>query len=524
MERIDHFVTWRPGLTWSCAVASIIMATGLAALIGRDYWQNNRLSQLETSVERVGNTIMSQTISGTLMGAISLTGLTNDEIKSDGMSRTMPNTPKINRLFETICAAFDAEGVFVGDADAIIRASWNRNDAPVTGVNFTYRPYFHVAMQGTENVYAAVGTTMNQRTLYFAAPVFAQPTKTTPPIGVIIARTSLNRIDRILAGIPHIAVLISPQGVIFAANRQGWFGQIIGTLSPERLKAIRNFKQFGKLFEISEPTPLMLPTTHGIHSFEGKEYAVASTPIHWNDPLGDWSLVFMESLEETVSKQSILTAALLSGAITATIALLLITLLRSHYRQREASEKIRNYAQIQEAHARQKEVIATLSLQLQQSDNTEALARTFLSGAHTLLGILQGVLYAKDAGGKLQLVASYACETQPPARLDIGEGLVGQCALQQSRIMLEATDDVHWQIHSGLGEAPPSCVVICPIELNKNLVGVLEMALPERPSDDQEICIETMLPMLAMNLEIKIRHEAAYVSKQNEPHLTEDSA
>lgn len=521
MKRFLLFLSRNTCLIWLCVLSSATVASVTVALMIQHAWQDEQLSMLQTSVERASNELMSQTISGTLIGALSLSGIINNEIKTESLNPVFPNTPATDHLFRTIAQIFDADGVFVASSDGIIRASWNSGDKPSTGLDIRFRPYFQVAMQGRETVYAAVSLAQKRRSLYFAAPIFVASDKNSGCLGAIVARTSLLRIDRVLANISHSALLVSPQRLVFASNRPELVGTLIAEPTPERISEIRERKQFGDLFLTDIPTLINIPTQQGIGRFAGKDHAFVSAALPWNDFEGDWQLMLMQDLDKSSPSERIGVSAVSSGALAGVIVWLLLNLLRSHFRQHEANHQIRELAQVQEAHARQKEGIATLSLRLQKSDNAEALGRIFLSEAHSLLGILQGVLYAKEADGRLHLVASYACETQPPARLDVGEGLVGQCALQQSRIVLDATTETQWHIHSGLGEARPGCVVICPIKLNDSLVGVLEIALSRLLGEDQEICIETMLPMLAMNLEIKSRHEASNAAWQQEPRHTE---
>ncbi len=504
IERIGHFVTRHTGLAWLCVLAGVLAVAATAASIAHQTWQDNRLAQLQISADRQAHEIMSQTISGALMGAITLTGLTDDDIKSEGMNRIDPNTPTIRRLSEPIGHAFHAEGVFVVSSDGIIRASWNGSDKPTTGLNVRFRPYFQVAMKGLGNIYAAVRLSREDRALYFAAPIYPDTAKSGQSVGAIVARASLKRVDDILNSSAHIALLLSPQGIIFAGNRLEWIGRLVVDPTPERLRAIRELKQFGDIFEARNPIPLTIPTQSGFGHFEGVDYAASATRIQWNDPSGDWQLLLLADLSQAFPKARILSVALISGAISATLALLLMTLLRSLHRQSLANGQVREFATALEIHAEQKERIASLSLRLQQTQDLQELGQILLSEAHLLLGLQQGVIYllADDDSGGLQRVASYACATPPPERLVPGEGLLGQCALDQQAITLSTGETTQWPLRSGLGEAPPNCVTIRPILLNQKCIGVIEMALDQAPDERQQAALDAILPVLAMNLEI----------------------
>jgi hypothetical protein len=130
--------------------------------------------------------------------------------------------------------------------------------------------------------------------------------------------------------------------------------------------------------------------------------------------------------------------------------------------------------------------IAELGGVLQSVDgadhNNATIYERWLSAVIKYMKLNQGGLFIseEDNNGKvlLKLVASYAYErkkylqkTVPP-----GEGLLGQAYLEGQRIYLKRipTDYVH--ITSGLGDAPPSVLLILPVRTNRTTEAVLELA------------------------------------------------
>jgi PAS domain S-box-containing protein len=79
---------------------------------------------------------------------------------------------------------------------------------------------------------------------------------------------------------------------------------------------------------------------------------------------------------------------------------------------------------------------------------------------------------------KLNLVACYAYERKKflEKQVHIGEGLVGQCFLEQEEIYLTTVPKEFAAITSGLGDATPSAVILLPLKVNESIVGVIELA------------------------------------------------
>jgi CheY-like chemotaxis protein/signal transduction histidine kinase len=78
----------------------------------------------------------------------------------------------------------------------------------------------------------------------------------------------------------------------------------------------------------------------------------------------------------------------------------------------------------------------------------------------------------------LKLIASYAYKERKHVgnRFYLGEGLVGQAALEKKPILLTNVPDDYIRISSGLGEAPPRNILVLPVLFEGEVKAVIELA------------------------------------------------
>jgi signal transduction histidine kinase/CheY-like chemotaxis protein/HAMP domain-containing protein len=124
--------------------------------------------------------------------------------------------------------------------------------------------------------------------------------------------------------------------------------------------------------------------------------------------------------------------------------------------------------------------LAKFSRMLQGQKDLLTVGRLILSELAPVVYAQHGVFYILDASGpepELRLFASYAHREREgvASRFKLGEGLVGQCALEKSKIAIDGVPAEYIRISSGLGEAAPVNVIVLPVVFEGQLKAVIEL-------------------------------------------------
>ena len=124
--------------------------------------------------------------------------------------------------------------------------------------------------------------------------------------------------------------------------------------------------------------------------------------------------------------------------------------------------------------------LARFTNMLQGQRDLITVGRTLLSELTPLVYAQQGVIYQHETEGtpSLKLLAAYAAQQMDgqSEHLTLGEGLIGQCAVEKRRILITDMPANVVPIRSGLFEALPSSIVVLPLLFEGQVKAVLELA------------------------------------------------
>ncbi len=149
------------------------------------------------------------------------------------------------------------------------------------------------------------------------------------------------------------------------------------------------------------------------------------------------------------------------------------------------NEMIRNLRDTTQKNTEQdwlKTNLAKFSRMLQGQRDLTNVGRTILSELCPVVAAQHAEFYVLDGKEektpRLTLLASFASEGQSQIgkQIDLGRGVIGQCAIEKRKILLNNLPDSYIRISSALGEAPPHSVLVLPLIFEGQAKGVLELA------------------------------------------------
>ena len=127
--------------------------------------------------------------------------------------------------------------------------------------------------------------------------------------------------------------------------------------------------------------------------------------------------------------------------------------------------------------------LAKFTQMLQGQKDLNTVTRRILSELAQVVNAQHGMFYILEQDddhqfSTLKLFAAYAYKDELNAKLEfmLGQGLVGQCALEKERILLTNVPEGYVKIGSGLGDATPLNLIVLPVLFEKEIKAVIELA------------------------------------------------
>ncbi|HKF43957.1 MAG TPA: HAMP domain-containing protein [Thermoanaerobaculia bacterium] len=171
------------------------------------------------------------------------------------------------------------------------------------------------------------------------------------------------------------------------------------------------------------------------------------------------------------------------------------------------NEMIRNLKDTTQKNSEQdwlKTNLAKFSRMLQGQRDLLTVGRLILSELVPVVSAQQAVFYTLDNSGEepqLKLLASYATKARSAKKaVGLGDGLVGQCAMEKRKILLHQVPKRYLSISSGLGESAAASIIVLPVLFEGQVKAVLELASFERFSSSHEALLDQLTESIGIVL------------------------
>jgi signal transduction histidine kinase/DNA-binding response OmpR family regulator/HAMP domain-containing protein len=160
--------------------------------------------------------------------------------------------------------------------------------------------------------------------------------------------------------------------------------------------------------------------------------------------------------------------------------------------------------------------LAKFTRMLQGQKDMLAVGKLILSELAPVVSAQQGVFYIMEAPKEettpegedqdneayLRLLASYAFRNRKNVdnRFALGEGLVGQAALEKERILVNNAPSDYVHIASGLGEAKPTNIIVLPVLFEGQVKAVMELSSFEKFSPIHQAFLDQLVESIGIVL------------------------
>ncbi len=149
--------------------------------------------------------------------------------------------------------------------------------------------------------------------------------------------------------------------------------------------------------------------------------------------------------------------------------------------------------------------LAKFTRMLQGQKDLMLVAKQILSELAPVVNSQHALFYIMDNTGsiaKLKMLASYAFKQRKNLANEflVGEGLVGQCAFEKERILLNNVPDDYIYISSGLGESTPLNIILLPVLFEGQVKAVIELASFDHFSIAQQALLDQLTESIGIVL------------------------
>ncbi len=148
--------------------------------------------------------------------------------------------------------------------------------------------------------------------------------------------------------------------------------------------------------------------------------------------------------------------------------------------------------------------VAATTERLQSTEDFPAFATALLSRISETLDLLFGGFYlADESHTHFARVGAFGKDiATEPREFVLGEGLVGQAAVERRTLRIVPGDNDSLEVNTGAGIVSPACVLFIPVTNQDDVLAVIELAPSAPVTERQQALLDALLPTVALNTKI----------------------
>ena len=208
------------------------------------------------------------------------------------------------------------------------------------------------------------------------------------------------------------------------------------------------------------------------------------------------------------------------GDIASSFNEMAVSLETYNKKEKEFTEKISEQNWVQTR-------LADIATMYQRIVDMEALGQRFITRLAPMMGASLGVFYVKRGQGedaRFVRLSSFAAGGEEAGRREfkIGEGIIGQCALEKRSQVINHVPDDFQVVSTGLGEVSPKSIFISPVVFEDEVVAVIELGSLKPFSETQQNLLLRIVETLGITINsVQGRMEIERLLKESQAQTEE---
>lgn len=493
------------GYRFASVLLSLAVAT-IVALVHHEQEVDQAEAALVAEAARLERQLDRMVDLGMVSGALRLMGTVDETLKNRLRSAPLANGGR-SLMLASRALAMGVDGLMLADNMGRVIERWDPDHERHVVPSWRMQAGASVASGGQHiPILAVADTAALDHAVLLVGPVWkmqiAQPADPDAVLGHLVARLDPGTLRSHLSTARTHTVLIAPLGRTIAASTHP--GALLEPLRQEAatLQTGRSNLDVRYLLPVAQRLVVRRELTWPLPPSDAGAAAAHS-----------WSVLVARDVPGKLIRD-FPAVAWLSGALTLLACLALLHTLRAReaqLRERAANDALAAENREQTAwRARLGEAI----LSFQEAQQVPDLGHHFFRFLHDTLGMVQGVLY-EHRGDHLELSAQWGCDGEPEPRFALGEGLLGQAAIDREALLVQSHSD-GWdaipslpnrqgpakRAQSALGEWWLGSRLIIPIVHHGQCLAVVDLGWLSPIHDRERDRAQSLSDLLGVNLKL----------------------